>query len=75
MGNDRKRVLLRDLPDQELKRGECLYIYWGHTYGCIRDGGVAVTAEPCEYPFFEVPEDALGIPPDEIAIEMGEPYA
>ena len=41
-----------------VKIGEVVYAFSGCTYGCI-GAGVAVTRQPDQTPFFEVPRDAL----------------
>jgi len=35
--------------------GEIVYEYTGPTYGCVSPLGLAVTKEPGQIPFFEVP--------------------
>jgi hypothetical protein len=44
--------------DEVVKIGEVVYLFSGCTYGCI-GAGVAVTRQPDQTPFFEVPRDAL----------------
>jgi hypothetical protein len=39
--------------------GAVVYEYRGYTYGCISPGGIAVSFEPGETPFFQVPADAV----------------
>lgn len=40
--------------------GEVFYKCDLPTYGCINyDGGIALTEQPGEYPFFEFPRDAI----------------
>jgi len=41
------------------EKGDVVYRYTGCTYGCISEGGVAVTRSPDQNPFFQVPMDAL----------------
>lgn len=64
--------LIRDLTPEECgwlpethPKGEKVFIYHGHAYGCIGPGGVAVSLREGESPFFEVPRDAL-TPPLEV---------
>lgn len=59
-------VLTRDVTiaecpwlDRDLKAGETVWRYDGHTYGCVQPSGVAVTLKAAETPFFEVPRDAI----------------
>jgi hypothetical protein len=65
--------LNRNLSDKDnysgraLKRGEIVYLYDGCTYGCISAGGVAVTFQPSETPFFQVPEDSLSAPAEDFS--------
>jgi hypothetical protein len=41
-------------------RNERVFIYTGHTYGCVGPGGVAVVKQPgSDEPFFELPRNAL----------------
>lgn len=61
-------VLLRDVTVEEcpwlsadLKKGQTVYLYPGCDYGCCTDEGTACTHEYNVTPFFEVPNDALGI--------------
>jgi len=44
---------------RDLKKGELVAQYKGHTYGCISPSGIACTEREGEWPFFELPEDAL----------------
>jgi len=46
--------------DRDIKKGETVYKYWGHTYGCISPNGVAIVFVKGETPFYEVPKDAVG---------------
>lgn len=63
---EQARKITRDLSEREnwsgraLKAGEIVYLYRGHTYGCVTPAGQACTFAPAELPFFEVPLDALG---------------
>lgn len=70
IGNDmrykyKEYRLMRDLSEQEnygpspLKTGDLVYEYLGCTYGCIGEGGEAVSRNPGKDPFEEVPEDAI----------------
>lgn len=43
--------------------GDIVYEYRGHTYGVITPLGLAVTKEPGQTPFFEVP--LMNLEPDE----------
>lgn len=59
-------VLTRDVTQQEcpwldhdLKAGMLLWEYTGYDYGVITPGGVAVSARVGDFPFFEVPRDAV----------------
>lgn len=62
---DRLRVTRTVTPDEcdwleaSIDCGRVVYRYHGITYGCISDGGIAVTYEPDKTPFFELPIDAL----------------
>jgi hypothetical protein len=47
--------------DTDLPEGLEVHKYSGCTYGCI-GAGIAVTREPGQTPFFEVPRDAVGSP-------------
>lgn len=44
---------------RDVRQGEIFYRFSGHTYGCIRWPGVALSEKQGEYPFFEFPEDAI----------------
>jgi hypothetical protein len=57
--------LIRDVTPKEcewlpriFKKGEILYLYTGCTYGAI-DYGVAITEKLDEWPFLEMPLDAI----------------
>jgi hypothetical protein len=61
----KKYIVTREVTVQEcpwltknMEAGTVVYHYFGPTYGCISDG-TAVTFEPNETPFFELPDDAL----------------
>lgn len=43
----------------DIEEGVRVFAYRGCTYGCIGPAGIAVTSEPDETPFFEVPFDAV----------------
>lgn len=43
-----------DWLERDYKKGKLLYLYSGHTYGCI-DSGVACTEIRGRTPFFEIP--------------------
>ena len=45
--------------DRDLKEGEVVFEYDGHTYGCVTPTGVAVTMQRNKLPFFEVPGDSV----------------
>ena len=59
-----KLRLIRDVPQHEnhsgraLKKGEEVFRYYGHTYGCLTSDGTAC-CDDLHGPFFEVPSDAL----------------
>lgn len=62
----RKGTLIRSLTPEEfpwleraLPAGKEVYEFIGYTYGCISWGGIAVSDEPDEIPFYEVPFDAV----------------
>ena len=46
--------------DKDIKKGEIVYEYYGHTYGCIGPKGIAITFVKGETPFYEVPIDSVG---------------
>ena len=60
-----KVTLKRDITtaesglDRDFKKGEELFTYSGPTYGCISEGGTAVTLVEDETPFFQLPHAAL----------------
>lgn len=46
--------------ESTIRKGESVFQFRGHTYGCIGPGGIAVTRSPeGKNPFFELPDDAL----------------
>jgi|TARA_Y100000310_G_C20548630_1_gene746886 hypothetical protein len=45
--------------DGDLPEGKVVHRYDGVTYGCITESGVAVTDEPNQTPFYEVPRDSV----------------
>lgn len=45
--------------DRDLKSGESVWSYEGHTYGVVQPSGIAVTAKAAESPFFELPADSV----------------
>ncbi len=58
-------VVVRDVTKAEchwlaetVPAGRVVHRYYGPTYGCIASG-IAVTDEPDETPFYEMPLDAL----------------
>lgn len=58
-------VTTKECPwlDRDFDAGETVFIYSGHTYGCIGPGGVACSLGPDnETPFFELPMSALVAP-------------
>lgn len=80
-----KYKLIRDVPreecwwlDEDLKKDDEVFKYYGATYGCVSYNGIACTLIEGETPFFEVPSDALIVNPrsktsKEKAIELGVP--
>lgn len=62
---NRERIILRDLTkdecpwlDEDIVKGTIVYEYFGYTYGCISNKGIAVTNKLNKIPFFEIPRDA-----------------
>lgn len=58
--------LIRDVTAKECPwlgrdflTGETVYKFTGHTYGCIGPNGIAVSGEPGETPFFELPRASV----------------
>lgn len=47
--------------EADLPAGLEVHVYNGCTYGCV-GAGIAVTLEPGQAPFFEIPRDALALP-------------
>lgn len=47
------------MHDEVVSEGETVFEYGGYTYGCISEGGIAVTRTRGETPFFQVPADAV----------------
>jgi len=45
--------------DRDFKKGEKVYEYTGHTYGCIQGSGTACSLVPGETPFFELPTESI----------------
>jgi hypothetical protein len=45
--------------DKNMARGQAVYKYYGCTYGCVGETGIAVTVLPNAEPFFELPSSAL----------------
>lgn len=45
--------------DRDYKKGEELFEYAGHTYGCISPNGIACSDKDQESPFYEIPKDSL----------------
>jgi len=45
--------------DEDLPAGLDVHKFNGCTYGCI-GAGIAVSRQPNESPFFEIPRDAVG---------------
>jgi len=43
----------------DIEKGEIVFEYTGHTYGCISSEGTACTYREVAEPFFEIPNDAL----------------
>jgi hypothetical protein len=63
---DKTYILIRDVPveecpwlDRDFKNGETVYLYTGHTYGCISYDGEAFTEVEGVEPFFELPIDSV----------------
>lgn len=61
-----KFIVTRDIDkeecpwlDETIRANTIVYWYGGYTYGCIGDGGIAVTLEPEQTPFFELPFDSI----------------
>jgi hypothetical protein len=61
-----KLITTRDITNDEcdwitetIPDGTEVYSFSGITYGCITDEGIAVTMVEDEYPFFEVPSNAV----------------
>lgn len=56
-------VLTRDVSghwlDEVLRAGKIVYRWSGYDYAIIGPGGVAVSDKPDEYPFYEIPADAV----------------
>lgn len=44
---------------RDVAKGEILYAFSGHTYGCIESPNWAVSEKPGEHPFYEFPFDAI----------------
>jgi hypothetical protein len=57
-----RAVTKKECPwlDEDLPAGLEVHKFSGCTYGCV-GAGIAVTREPGENPFFEVPRDALSL--------------
>lgn len=45
--------------ERDFKKGEKVYEYTGHTYGCVQRSGTACSMVPGETPFFELPTEAV----------------
>lgn len=63
--NTNKKVLTRNVTkeecpwlDEDVCKGDIVFIYTGPTYGCI-SSGIAVSSVENETPFFELPTDVL----------------
>ena len=56
-----RRITRQECPwlDADIDEGTRVFAYWGNTYGCISDTGIAVTMKRGETPFMEVPKDAV----------------
>lgn len=59
--DEREQPWMADGAIKRVPKGVIVYPYGGCTYGCISDGGIAVSFEPGETPFFEVPRDAVEV--------------
>ncbi len=44
---------------KDLDKGKEVYEFNGYTYGCISDGGIAVSDNPDKNPFYEVPANSV----------------
>lgn len=60
-----KLILKRDITQnecewlpRELKQGETVYEYTGHTYGCISETGIAVLIQE-DNSFYEIPLNSV----------------
>ena len=45
--------------DEDVQPGTTVFTFSGQTYGCIGPNGIAVSYSPYEYPFFEIPRNAI----------------
>jgi hypothetical protein len=56
-----RNVSQRECPwlGQDMKAGEHVWSYTGHTYSAVSPTGTPVTAKAAETPFFELLTDAL----------------
>jgi hypothetical protein len=45
--------------ERDYKKGEKVFKYSGHCYGCISYNGMACSEKKDETPFFELPNDSL----------------
>lgn len=64
-----RMTLIRDVTKEEcpwlahdMKQGTYVYTYHKHTHGCIGPGGLPVTLEDDQPPYFELPINALAAP-------------
>lgn len=56
-----REITQKECPwlEKDLQKGKVVYKYNGYTCGVIGSNGIAVTEQPDETPFFEVPESAI----------------
>lgn len=61
-----KHKLIRDVKkeecpwlDRDFSEGEVVFLYNGHTYGCISFKGLPFSEVYDQTPFFELPKDAV----------------
>jgi|WetSurMetagenome_2_1015567.scaffolds.fasta_scaffold00674_27 hypothetical protein len=65
-------IFVMDCPwlDRAFEKGDLVWAYHGCTYGCVSDGGRAVTLHDGQLPFFELPRDALAPVRPELAYSV-----
>jgi len=68
--NDGREVyrLIRDVTrndcpwlNEDFKKGDTVFKYFGRTYGKISSSGTACTLKQSKLPFFELPNDCLAV--------------